>query len=104
MQNRETALLGPWIDGFFRDSSANLLATMRKIVRRPGLTPWPKLFQNLRATRATELADQFPSHVATAWLGHSERIADKHYRQVTDDHFEKASAADAARNCSQKQE
>lgn len=75
------------------DSSSNLRTTMTKIIKRAGLTPWPKLFQNLRATRATELADQFPSHVATAWLGHSERIADKHYRQVTDDHFERASAA-----------
>lgn len=82
-----------FVIGRTRDSSTNLRTTMMKIVRRAGLTPWPKLFQNLRATRATELADDFPSHVATAWLGHSEQIADKHYRQVTDDHFERASAA-----------
>lgn len=81
------------IIGRTRDSSTNLRTTMQKIIRRAGLSPWPKLFQNLRATRATELADEFPSHVATAWLGHSERIADKHYRQVTDDHFDRASAA-----------
>jgi hypothetical protein len=32
----------------------------------------------------------FPGHVAAAWLGHSERIADRHFRQVTDQHFEQA--------------
>ncbi|WP_350210880.1 tyrosine-type recombinase/integrase [Botrimarina sp.] len=79
-----------------RDSSANLRTTMTKIVTRAGLKPWPKLFQNLRATRATELADQFPGHVVSAWLGHSERIADRHYRQVTDQHFERASGEKSA--------
>jgi hypothetical protein len=54
------------------------------------LEPWSKLFQNLRATRATELADEFPPHVAADWLGHSTMIADKHYRQTTADHFARA--------------
>jgi len=49
----------------------------------------------LRASRATELADAFPSHVASAWLGHTEAIADAHYRQVTEEHFVKAVTTDA---------
>ena len=61
---------------------------MDRIVRAAGLEPWPKLFQNLRATWATELAGTAPDHVAAAWLGHCEAIANKHYRQVTDEHFE----------------
>ena len=48
--------------------------------------PW----QNMRVSRATELADVYPSHVCAAWLGHSEKIADAFYRQVTDEHFAKA--------------
>ena len=36
------------------------------------------------------LADTFPSHVCAEWLGHTEQIVDKHYRQVTESHFEKA--------------
>lgn len=55
---------------------------------RAVLTPWPKLFQNLRASRATELANEYPAHVAAAWLGHSQLIAKKHYWHVTDEHFE----------------
>ena len=49
-----------------------------------------KLWQNLRASRATELARVFPGHVASAFLGHSERAAQKHYWQVTDEDFKKA--------------
>lgn len=49
-----------------------------------------KPFQNMRATRATELADQFPSHICAKWLGHTERIADEFYRSVTDEHYSRA--------------
>ena len=34
-----------------------------KIIARAGLEPWAKLFQNLRATRETELAEIYPMHV-----------------------------------------
>ena len=59
-------------------------------IKAAGIVPWIKPWQNLRSTRATELADRFPSHVAAAWLGHSVAVSDRHYRQVTDDHFAKA--------------
>ena len=54
------------------------------------MKPWPKLWQNLRSTRETELADQFLAHVAAARIGNSVAVAVKHYLQVTDEHFEKA--------------
>ena len=54
------------------------------------MTAWPKLFQNLRSTRETELTETFPLHVVTAWLGNSQLIAAKHYLQVTDSHFQEA--------------
>jgi integrase len=73
-----------------RTPNANLRTRLYKIVRRAGLTPWPKLFQNLRASRATELAAKHPAHVAAAWLGHSTLIANKHYWRVTDDDFANA--------------
>ena len=43
----------------------------------------------------------FPSHVVTAWLGNSERIAEKHYLQVLDSHFDKAVSADCMHPCMQ---
>ena len=69
--------------------NANLRTQLQKIIKRAGVAPWPKLWQNLRATRATELARVFPGHVASAFLGHSETTAQKHYWQVTDEDFKK---------------
>jgi integrase len=71
----------------------NLRTQFMKIIRRAGFEPWPKPFQNLRSTRETELAETYPLHVVCAWIGNTERIAAKHYLQVTDDHF--ASAANS---------
>lgn len=73
-----------------RDAKVNWRTTLQKIIKRAGVKPWPKLFANLRASRATELAGQFPGHVAAEWLGHSTLIAQKHYWQTTDSDFEKA--------------
>ena len=75
-----------------RDKSKDYLRkTMEKIIRRAGLPQWPKLFQNLRSSRQTELEDAgFPSHVVCAWIGNSPQVARKHYLQVTDDHFNRA--------------
>jgi integrase len=70
-----------------RDTNKNLRTQLMRIIRRAGLTPWPKLFHNLRASRATELAAQFPIHVVCSWIGNTAMIAAKHYLQVTDDYF-----------------
>ena len=74
----------------YRRSNQNLSTQLRRIIRRAGLTPWPKLYQNLRSTRETELAGQFPLHVVCAWIGNSQAVAAKHYLQVTEDHFRSA--------------
>jgi len=79
-----------WVFPSIRSGKKNLRTWLEKAILRAGLRPWPRLWQNFRATRATELADKYPSHVAAAWLGHSERIADGHYRQVTAEHYARA--------------
>ena len=85
----------------------NLRTTIEKIIRRAGLSPWPRMFHNMRASRETELTERFPVHVVTAWLGNTPEIARKHYLQVTDDHFAKAirggaeSGAPKAQNAAQ---
>lgn len=61
-----------------------------RIIACAGVELWPKLFQNLRSTRETELAESYPLHVVTAWLGNSEPVARKHYLQVTEEHIAKA--------------
>ncbi|MBI1314502.1 hypothetical protein GC176_24685 [bacterium] len=74
----------------YRDTDKNLRTHLERIIHRAGLKPWPKLFQNLRSTRETELAEDFPLHVVCAWIGNSQPVAAKHYLQVTGEHFERA--------------
>ncbi len=74
----------------YRDANANLRTQFERILRKAGLEPWQKPFQNLRSTRETELAETFPIHVVCAWIGNSESVAKKHYLQVTDEHFSHA--------------
>jgi len=75
----------------YRSTEANLRSQLRKIVRRAGLEPWPKIFHNLRASRETELAAEFPIHVVCAWIGNSPVVAARHYLTVTESDFAKAS-------------
>jgi integrase len=81
-----------------RCRSSNPATNMKKIIRRAGLTPWPKLFQNLRSTRETELVQEgHPLHVVCDWIGNSALIAKRHYLQVTDADFAKAAGEKAQR-------
>ena len=73
------------------DTDKNLGTRFRKIIRRAGVEVWPKPFQNCRASRQTELEQQYPTYVVCAWLGNTPTVAHKHYLTVTDEHF--ASAA-----------
>jgi len=79
----------------YRDRNANLRTHFLRILKRAGVTPWPKLFQNLRASRETELTNSFPLHVVTGWLGNTPAVANKHYLTTTDDHFRDAVAEPA---------
>lgn len=72
----------------YRGANVNLRTQFERIIRRAGLTAWPRLFQNLRATRESELAAIYPLHVVTAWIGNTARIAEKHYLQVPPEFFQ----------------
>jgi hypothetical protein len=74
----------------YRTSNVNLRQQLKRIIKRAGLEPWPKLFQNLRSSRQTELAEKFAAHLVCAWIGNSEKIARDHYLQVRDADFQKA--------------
>ena len=62
-----------WVITRYRDANANLRTQLLRIIRLAGLAPWPKLFQNLRSTRQTELEEHFPSHVVCGWIGKATR-------------------------------
>lgn len=73
-----------------RTTESNLRTMFLRIIEQAGLTPWPKLFHNLRATRETELAADFPIHVVCKWIGNSIQVASRNYLQVRPEDFSKA--------------
>jgi integrase len=79
----------------YRDASSNLRTQLLRIIHRAGLTPWERVFHNMRASRQNELTAAFPLHVVCRWIGNSAMIANKHYLSATDDHFEAAVGRDA---------
>ena len=79
----------------YRAKETNIGTRMARIIKRAGVKVWPKLFQNLRSTRETELAATHPIHVVCAWIGNSQAVAAKHYLQVTDADFQQAVKGDA---------
>jgi len=87
----------------YRCSNSNLRTQFNRIVRSAGIEPWQKPFQNMRSTRETELANEFPIQVVCQWIGNSPKVAMRHYLQTTDDHFDKAvgRSLDATRNATQ---
>jgi len=74
----------------YRMSSAGFNNKLERILRRIGIAMWPKPFMNMRASRETELMEEFPIQVVAAWMGHSPKIALMHYAQVKDSHMKKA--------------
>jgi integrase len=65
---------------------SNLGVVMARIIRRAGLDVWPKIFQNCRSTRETELFKITNGNVKAvcSWIGNSPVVAMKHYAQVTE--------------------
>lgn len=83
--------------GRYRDTKdQNLRTQFLRIMRKAGVAPWERLFHNLRASRQTELCNQFPAHVVAQWQGNSVRIAEQHYLTTLDSHFDQAVATGTA--------
>jgi len=77
----------------YRSPSANLRTQFLRILTKAGIEAWPRLFQNLRSSRQTELTETWPAHVVCSWIGNSEVVARDHYLQITDQHFAEAAGA-----------
>ena len=70
--------------------NSNLRTEMTRLLRRAGVSGWPRLFHSMRASRQTVLQREFPLHVVCSWLGNSPRIAQQSYLLVTKADFAKA--------------
>lgn len=74
----------------------NILTTLQKIITKAGLVPWPRLMQNLRATRETELLAHYPDKDVTSWLGNSPQVANRHDAMTMQTSFDQAVLRGAA--------
>ncbi len=74
----------------YRDPKANLRTQLLRIIERAGLEPWPRLFNSMRASRATELAAEYPAAVCTSWMGHTQAVGESHYHMVREEDFARA--------------
>ena len=81
----------------YRNPTQNLRTHFERIIKKSGVEPWVKLWQNLRSSCATELAEKYPEHVLTNWLGNTPKIAKEHYLQVTDEHWRRAATGETTR-------
>ena len=73
--------------------SANIGVPMGRIIAAAGVADWKKPFQNLRATRATELIAMGTDPATVCrWLGHSLRVFLKHYHRMRREDFARAGA------------
>jgi len=73
-----------------RSGEKNLRTPLLRVLEKADIPVWTKLYQNLRASRETELMRQEPAHLVHAWVGNSEGVAEDHYLMATDEDFERA--------------
>ena len=55
-----------------------------------GIEPIPRPFDNMRASRSTEVYAEFGAFYESQWIGHSAKVARDHYLQVREEDFERA--------------
>jgi integrase len=91
--------LRPYLEALFNESAAegavyviskhrlaamNLRTEFKRIIDDAGLTAWPKLFHNLRASRESELMREYDLATVCKWIGNSPAVAAKHYATSVD--------------------
>ncbi len=86
----------PFVIAKHRKTGLNLRTQLLRIMARAGVKQWPKLFQNMRSSRQTELCEQWPEHVVCGWLGNSKLVAREHYLMARDTDFLRAAELDSA--------
>lgn len=80
----------PYIVANHRFNSNNLRTGLSRVIFHAGLPQWERIFHNLRGSRSCELFSAYPAHVASAWMGQSEKVANAHYLHPTDEDYRRA--------------
>jgi integrase len=78
------------INRYCCDTEQNLRTQFARIVKVAGVEKIPRPFDNMRASRATEIYAEFGEKIEEAWIGHSNKIALEHYLMVRKGDYAKA--------------
>ncbi len=73
-----------------KDPKVNLRTQFSRLIVNAKLTPWEKLFVNLRSSRETELLAVYPAADVCRWMGHSPAVAARFYAQARPEVAERA--------------
>ncbi len=66
-------------------TATNLMRRLTRIIENAGVPVWEKLFQNLRSSRSTELANAYPATQIKSWMGHlPDNIETEPHKAVVD--------------------
>ncbi len=76
------------------EDDPNLRTQFIKIIKRAGVTPWPNIFKNLRASRSTEVNREFGAFLESQWIGHTQAVAREHYLMVTQEDLDRATVCE----------
>ena len=71
-------------------TGVSLATRLAKLIRRAGMTEWPRPFHNMRASCETDLMQTNPIHVVCSWLGNTPAVAMRHYTTVRECDFQRA--------------
>jgi len=75
----------------YRDPERTNLGTQfGRIVKMAGIQPIPRPFDNMRASRSSEVYAEYGPFYESKWIGHSRKIAENHYLTVREEDFERA--------------
>ena len=77
---------------------SNFGERLSNTIARAGVEQWPRLWQNLRASRQTELSAIYPATDVCAWMGNTQAVAADHYLSTLDASFARAAERGARGN------
>jgi integrase len=78
------------INRFSNRENLNLVQPFTRIAERAGIGRIVRPFDNMRASRSTEVHRDYGAIAESKWLGHSKEVAKECYLMVTDDDFNAA--------------
>ena len=75
------------INRYNNREKTNLVEPFTKIATRAGIGKIVRPFDNMRASRATEIERGYGAKAESVWLGHSQEVAKKSYLMVTEEAY-----------------